>query len=252
MSIRTEGVTIEAWEIGYNFLDNNDVLFGIHNYDETYSGDCGDMTGTLKIHNNVVVNQRGAGINIGTNDAYAPENACWASVNYEVTNNLLVNVGLGVAAEDNVTNADAIRITGESTPTNVTIRNNTVYGYGETTSFANDVGNAFDISFNFANPTVTIESNALVQNTTNANLAWLNSTETLTTNKNSFWNTITGDANSPPSWVASILTDPLMTFSAGRISLGVTSPLIGAGATAATTRDIYGYTRGTAIGVTEN
>lgn len=252
MSIRDENSTVAAWEIGYNYLDNNNTLFGIHNYDETYAGDCGDMTGTLKIHNNVVVNQRGAGINVQTNDALAPEIACWASADYEITNNLLVNVGLGVPADEGVTDADAMRVTGDLTPSSVVVKNNTIFGYGEASSFANDQGYMLIIGSNFADPTVTIENNAFVQNNVNGNQHWFTTTEAITTDKNSFWNVITGDANSPPAWTNNITTDPLMTFSAGRISLGVTSPLIGAGNTAATTRDIYGYTRGTSIGVTEN
>lgn len=250
MSIRNENVTtITPWEIGYNYLDNNDVFFGIHNYDETFSGDCGDFgSGTMKIHNNVIINQSGAGINVATNDKSSPENACW-TMDLEIYNNVLINVGLGPIREDNVANAQAIRVTGEMGGSSLIIRNNTFYGYSDSDSRSVSTHEAIEVEYQFSNPTITIENNAFYQT---CDCDWLTTTETLTTNKNSFWSSTTGDANTPPSWTGNITTDPTITQTGSQLSLDGGSPLIDAGVTAHTTTDIYGQARGTSIGAVED
>jgi hypothetical protein len=246
MSIRNESVSIPAWEIGHNYLDNNDVFFGIHNYDEQYTGDCGDLTGTLKIHHNVILNQRGAGINVGTNDADGAQNSCWTA-DVEITNNVLINVGLGVAQEDNVTNADAINVAGDLTPNSVTISNNTIYGYGETASLANDGGNAISVYFALANPTITINNNTFVQTLVHENIGWIANpgSEVISATNNSFYNTVTGDSNIPPPWSNNISSNPLISFygSGPRFFLMVNSPLIDSGFSNDTIFDIYGVSR---------
>jgi hypothetical protein len=83
------GLTIAPWEIGWNYLHDNHAKNGIHNFDLGNSGLCGDFNGPLKIHNNVVTNQGGAGIFIGTN--------CQWSTNFEVFNNLIFRAGLPAA-----------------------------------------------------------------------------------------------------------------------------------------------------------
>lgn len=58
-------IDVEAWELGWNFLKDNKAKNGLHPYDENLANHvdgCGDVTGTVSIHDNVVVNQRGAGI----------------------------------------------------------------------------------------------------------------------------------------------------------------------------------------------
>ena len=80
--------SIESWEMGWNYLKNNYAKNGLHFYDENVGTgtECGDLTTDMLIHNNVVVNQSGAGINL--------ESACGWSQNTYIYNNLLVNVGL--------------------------------------------------------------------------------------------------------------------------------------------------------------
>lgn len=81
-------VQIVAWEWGWNFLENNHAKNGIHNYDEDNTGtnSCGNMVTDLLIHDNVIVNQAGAGITITSQ--------CGWSQDTYIYNNLLVDVGL--------------------------------------------------------------------------------------------------------------------------------------------------------------
>jgi hypothetical protein len=82
------GVSVDPWEFGWNYLHDNDAKNGIHNFDlaNGTSGLCGTANDTVKIHNNVIVNQGGAGIFIGT--------GCEWSNEFDVYNNLVINAGL--------------------------------------------------------------------------------------------------------------------------------------------------------------
>lgn len=90
MTIRSapDDLSISAWEWGWNHLTDNHAKNGIHNYDEDNSGKdlCGDLTSDLLIHDNVIVNQAGAGITI--------ESMCGWSQDTYIYNNVLINVGL--------------------------------------------------------------------------------------------------------------------------------------------------------------
>ena len=52
---------VDAYEIGWNYLRDNPILHGIHVYD---MGDAAGWNGTMKIHHNVIKNQRGNAIDI--------------------------------------------------------------------------------------------------------------------------------------------------------------------------------------------
>lgn len=88
LSIRSsDDPQVEPWEWGYNYLHGNHAKFGIHNYDE---GDvCGDVVAPLKIYKNVIVDQGGAGISVGS--------ACGWSMDVFIEDNVLINVGLAAA-----------------------------------------------------------------------------------------------------------------------------------------------------------
>lgn len=249
MSIRDSAAVItQPWEISYNYLDNNNTYMGIHNYDETNGGDCGSFTGTMVIKNNVVVNQRGAGINIGTNDRDAPETACW-QVDYEITDNVLINTGLGEPAEDGVVTSQAIRVTGDLGGSSLVIKNNTFHGHGEASSLGVNTDELLTIGYLFSNPTIDIQNNVFLQT---SNLPWLSTTETITTTgKNSFWSTATASSNSPPAWTTNITTDPVLSVTGSKVIVGSGSPLIDAGSTAPQTVDILGKPRGTTVGAVE-
>jgi hypothetical protein len=245
----------QAWEIGYNYLDNNNVLYGLHNYDETYSGDCANLQGTLKIHNNVVFNQRGTGINVSTRDLSAPENFCWAN-DLEVYNNALINVGLG-APQESGTAPNAIVLDGDADISSVKVFNNIVYGYGEVQSVENAQARAIAVNFDLADPTVIVENNIFVQSMTfgENRMTWIdNFTETVTADNNIFWNLVTGDQNGAPAWNGSIYADPQISLVGSNLSLSATSPALGAGGTTRLDpRDIYGNLRpaNVSIGATE-
>ena len=135
ISIRSGDLNLQipAWRFGWNYLHDNHAKNGIHMYDENFNGlECGSPVGDLIINDNVVVNQGGAGINIGAN--------CPWNNDFQVYNNVLINVGLP-ADWDNVdpntsfganTNGIAIK---DGSPSNgglfgtVNLFNNTIIGW---------------------------------------------------------------------------------------------------------------------------
>ena len=160
MSVRDGGSDVKAWEIAWNHLDNNESFYGIHNYDETFSGDCGKLTGELKIHNNYVINQKGAGIHISTRDSGGVKNICWeADIN--IFNNVLINVGLGPTAEENITNPGAIKISGDLGSKNISIVNNTIYGFSDESSRLYDEAKAIVVKLNLASPRLELVDNLI-------------------------------------------------------------------------------------------
>jgi hypothetical protein len=126
MTVRSDGldVQVEPWEFGWNYLHDNKAKFGIHQFDQDV--DCGDPTGPLKIHHNVVVNQGGAGISIGSE--------CWEADAY-IEDNILINVGLAAAwdgidpsSSDGAENG-GITIRDSGLVGTMYVRNNLIYGY---------------------------------------------------------------------------------------------------------------------------
>ncbi len=124
---------IAVWQIGWNYIHDNQTKFGIHNYDQTGTtgGVCGQPIGTLKIHDNVIVNQSGSGI-----DVAAVRCVSWAN-DFDIYNNLLINTALlgawnGVdpeTAKDPATGAIAIGNGGLQG--NVNIFNNSIYKWDQ-------------------------------------------------------------------------------------------------------------------------
>jgi len=78
----------DAWEFAWNYLHGNKTKNGIHNYDEDLqkNSKCGDVKGVLKIHDNVIIDQAGAGITIISQ--------CGWTNDTQIYGNVLVNVGL--------------------------------------------------------------------------------------------------------------------------------------------------------------
>jgi len=122
LSNRT-GIQYRSYELGWNYLVDNKAYHGLHIYDE---GIGGDWSGVMAIHDNVVVNQRGAGFDVGGGNF---------SMTVEFYNNLLINCGLGpVIASDGSLWGCAIYLNPWSTDTcNIKIYNNTIYGYSDST-----------------------------------------------------------------------------------------------------------------------
>jgi hypothetical protein len=91
----------QAWDFGWNYLKDNEAKYGIHFYDQSPfdSTNCGDVVGTLRVRYNFIENQRGTGINIRTDD-HDNIGDCW-SASVEVSNNIILNSGLGPVSELN-------------------------------------------------------------------------------------------------------------------------------------------------------
>ncbi len=116
------GSIIESYEIGWNHVSDTKVHHALHVYDE---GPCGNFSGTMRIHDNVVINQVGHGINIS---AGGPADTCF-NMPIELYNNLIVNSGLEISTSAGHTRA--IAITSNKNQSDIKIYNNTFYGYGE-------------------------------------------------------------------------------------------------------------------------
>lgn len=110
------GSPIRGYELAYNHLFRNQTRGGLHVYDES---ECGDLTTTLSIHDNVVVDQVGAGVAVGSGGSVDP---CF-SMDVEIFNNLLVRSGL--APFDDA----ALGLHGDNTRSHAKIYNNTIVGY---------------------------------------------------------------------------------------------------------------------------
>ena len=203
LSNRVVGEYIQGWDFSHNRLESNDVFFGIHMYDQTLYGDpvhtdCHwDVAGTIKVTHNVVENQRGAGINIATKDNAGDKNTCWTA-DIVITDNKLINVGIGKPQEDNVTNADAIRVTGQLGASQVNISNNIIYGYGNSDSWDNDDGHAIVVDLSIANPNVIIENNSITQTQVNDRMFWVFINEEYEATNNTFYNEILKENTAKP------------------------------------------------------
>jgi len=102
LSVRSKsGLVVEPWEWGYNYLHGNKAKFGIHQYDENEG--CGNISGPIKIYNNVILEQAGAGISVGS--------TCGWSMDVYIENNVLINVGLA-AAWDGINTSSSVEENG--------------------------------------------------------------------------------------------------------------------------------------------
>lgn len=122
------------WQFAWNYLHDNMARYGIHFYDQTLHAQraCADLSGVLDIHDNLIVNQRGPGINVFTTSR-ARNNPCW-KVNTNVYKNILINTGLGPRSEPaNGTAPFAIKI-GGAIQGNFKIYNNLIYGVSDHSS----------------------------------------------------------------------------------------------------------------------
>ena len=120
------GNPLEAYEIGWNNLIDNPIYSGIHVYDQT---PCGDWTGTMKIHHNVVKNQRGSAINVDLANC-TPR----LIISFEIHDNIIINdssVAFGGAGISIKTPSRT-----ESPADQIRVYNNTVYGQISPSQFA--------------------------------------------------------------------------------------------------------------------
>lgn len=244
MSLRNSEAVAKAWEIAWNHLEDNKSLYGIHNYDETYTGDCGSLSGTISIHNNYIINQKGAGINVTSRDAYGEINTCW-DADISIRNNTLINVGLGPSADDNVTNPGAIRIGGHLGSASVEIINNTIYRFSDPSSRLFDNAKAIFVSFSLASPQLTIKNNMIYAD---GDYFFLE-TNVIDTDisHNLFFTTASEPKRAivPPDGINNLTADPLCTLVGNSLECSPDSVLRDAGTnTKSTSRGIFGSLRG--------
>jgi len=234
LSIRNDGyVDVDPWEIGWNLLKDNKAKYGIHNYDESYdpSDDaCGNPTGIVKIHDNYVINQKGAGINVGAKatDGYT----CWDDTwSFEIYNNVIIESGKG-PEDENGYDTNGIRIGDAGMTTPVKLYNNTIYGWGDDTVGAGG-GFAFYETNNSGQTTVTMYNNIVYDTRGNGTFCQINETTygNITGSNNLFYSSAglsTGTIDS--RLTGNILFNPLF-VSATDLQLQSTSPAVNAGVT---------------------
>ena len=132
-SIRNQtNLQVEPWEWGWNYLHDNKAKNGIHHHDEAFNASCGSPSGKVSVHDNVIVNQSGAGIHFGIGGS-----GCQWNNDVDIYNNLLINTGL-IAAWDGVNltsangpNTGAITINDKGLTGTFSIFNNTMYKWND-------------------------------------------------------------------------------------------------------------------------
>jgi hypothetical protein len=218
--------------MAWNYLKDNLAKNGIHYYDENKGNgtECGTWSGDILIHDNVVVNQGGAGI------AYA--SACSWDNDVQIYNNVLINTGLPVDVDCTLgcgSPASAIVIIdGEDggIQGDVYVYNNTIHtwnsqnqagtlqscmvlrGYGDTAQvYFND-----NVCYSdFDRPFLTAFSFS----------ASINHDDNLHVSNNSWFTSFVNPtlAIVPTSDTAPIIADPLLTLSGAQIKLSEASRL---------------------------
>jgi hypothetical protein len=253
MSIRSDGrdVQVEPWEFGWNYLHDNHAKFGIHQFDQ--NSDCGDPTGPIRIHHNVVVNQGGAGISIGSE--------CW-QVDAYIEDNILINVGLAAdwdgidPSTSNGAENGGISIRDSGLVGAMYINNNLIYRHtadGQT----NGARGCLNLYGGGDNVSIEWHNNICYSDLDLPFVGAGHRAETKLDNiigDNNVWH-YTGlspvEAMAPGWDVSAITADPLLSVSDSLVTLletsatdnSVSSPLIDAATSTSFARDIYGKPR---------
>lgn len=243
---QTQDQTVDTFEVGWNYLKANKAQNGLHVYDEdisTGSGNlCGDLSGDLKIHNNVVIDQAGAGIEYKIN--------CGWSQDTFIYNNIVIRSGL--IADTTCTfncafSGMGIHIGDGLNYGDITVSNNLVYTWD-----AGNVGGSwpqacFSWSGNAGGGSIIRANDNICYNSLDRPFTELNyNSENALTNVSGAGNLFykAAGSNTPPTWATSSLSgNPLLTLTGSRISVGSGSPIINQSSTTQP-RDIYGVIRG--------
>ena len=247
--------TVEAWEWGWNFLHGNHAKFGIHNYDQPENGYGGIVIGDLATHDNVIVEQGGAGISNGCSTGWDIDSLLY--------NNVLIECGKAAAWDgvDPLTSdgpeAGGFRLmdSGDG-PQNgylgtMWLRNNLVYRH--TPDFNQANAGAFTVSGQSGdNMTVECSHNAVYSTEDHLWIGYTYNAEEKVDNfvgqSNGWHCTVASPVNAAtlPSWdSAPVAADPQITLDGCIVTVPPTSPLAGAATSDArtSTHDIYGVPR---------
>lgn len=242
------GYSIEPFDIGWCYLKDNQSNHGIHVYDE---GICGGWTGTCKIHNNVVVGQRGAGIDIGGGCAQG-----WGPWNntFEVYNNTLIDCGRGPAFSTGQCPEIAMGFGGnafagfDNAGYDIKVYNNTIYGWGANPG--EDEGQIPSIgalSLNADFGTFDFKNN-IIMDTKDKDFYVDQGVDPTYYSNNLWYNGGDGSPAGPPSWDTNPITsDPLfINPSLNNFQLQSASPAINAGTSSVSSiisKDFLGISR---------
>ncbi len=230
------GTIIKSFEIGWNHVSDTKVHHALHVYDE---GPCGNFSGTMRIHNNVVINQVGHGINIS---AGGSSEVCY-DMPIEIYNNLIINSGLEIPTSAGHTRA--IAITSNKNQSDIKLYNNTFYGYGEP-------GDGHGIRVQATGSPAWIFGgtwefiNNIVVDTNNLPFEIPGYWDIPDAGNNNLW--YSPSAQTLPSWnMNSVSTNPQFVnpIVGGNFALGETSPAVSAGANTSgvVSRDLFGNLR---------
>lgn len=242
LSIRQDNLVVDPWEFGWNFLHSNKAKFGIHNYDETNPG--ADMNAPLRIHDNVVIDQGGAGISVGSSNG-------WSMDGY-IENNLLINCGLAAAWDgQDISTVDgaengSIAIRDYGLTGTFYVNDNLSYKWNSDEQVDGAQG-AMSFSGGADNVTVLYNNNVSITPIDRPFIGFVNVASDQQDNISGSENAFYTDVSSPtdavaPSWDASAVTsDPQVTFDGAIAVVASGSPIIGPGATSG--HDLYGVPR---------
>ena len=218
-------------EVGWNFLKDNYTNHAFFIYDEAYNN---GRTGPIKIHDNVVLNQKGScfGYNLGE----AGDVSDITSEIY-VYNNLFINCGLAPTAGQYTGAAVSLRGSHNKSP--IQFCNNDIYGYGSANGITNS---ALSQYASFAG---TLDwRNNIVVDTHNYDFFYTDASASPTTHTNNLWHYTGGNKETPP-WDTTPLTSDPGFFNASINDFRLSAAIPGADLSTTVTRDILGVPRGT-------
>jgi len=247
LSVRSgdENKQLIAPEMAWNFLQDNKTSSGLHYFDENISGEqCGQFIDTVKIHDNVVINQSGPALSYGAN--------CPVNTQFEYYNNIAINVGLKADYSDEVINgtvnsAVSISIGHPDVTSRIAFKNNIFYKWNSDDQ-QNNLMSCIGLSSKYNNASVIWDSNVCY---TDTDLHFIRSNylgdsmESIFVGKNNAWfsNAVNIINAITPAWDLNPITDnPLIYINNSMVTLHENSPLIGQSSTTQL-RDVYGRLR---------
>lgn len=223
------GTPLKSYELGWNYLKDNKVNEGLHVYDQT---PCGDWTGPMNIHDNVVLNQRGYALDINGSCTDSQ-----ISMDINIYNNLFINSGIGPIFSPDINYFEAIHASGGASLTShINIYHNTIYGYGEILRPNSAIGISHGGTFNYRNNLVVDTKD----------ISFSSSAKSASISSNNLWyNGGDGNPLTLPIWDNSPLTvDPVFANSSmNDFTLQSSSPAINTGVSVGISRDLIGNPR---------